>query len=66
MKYIHIDLNPQALLAAVTLVAIVAGNLSYHLYTNAKNREAYMECLRITERLLVADKTRISTPYCRL
>ena len=34
--------------ALVLIVAIIA---SYNLYTNAKNRELYAECLRVVERV---------------
>jgi hypothetical protein len=33
----------------------VAMIISYHLYTNSKNREVYMECLRVMESIAKED-----------
>lgn len=60
--------------SVLTVVVLIVGMLiGYNHYTNAKNieqkmldREAYMECLRITEKLLKEKPDRVSTPYCRL
>lgn len=59
-----VDANVAVISVVVTL--LVTATLGYNLYTGAEQRKAYMECLRITERLLEADKSRIGTPYCRL
>ena len=55
------------LLWVVILIVSVIGLLvGYNLYTNSENRKLYVECLRITERLLDGHPNRISAPYCRL
>ena len=50
-------------LFVLTFLSISLATCNYHA---GKNREAYLECLRVTEKLLAADPKRISTPYCRL
>lgn len=47
----------------LTFLSLLLATYSYHA---GKNREAYMECLRVTEKLLAADPKRFSAPYCRL
>lgn len=53
-----------------SLLLSLAMTLSYYLYTNAQNRQAYMECLRVTERILQEDRGSgvriVSSPNCRL
>ena len=49
-----------------TTLAVTLIITSYNVYTNEKNREAYMHCLKLTEELIKADSKRLSTPYCRL
>jgi hypothetical protein len=39
------------LVVGVSIFLTVISILSYHLYTNSKNREVYLECLRISERI---------------
>lgn len=52
------------------LLLSVAMTLAYHLYTNAQNREVYMECLRVTERIAQEERgsgvRMVSTPRCIL
>lgn len=55
-----------ARLTQALLIFALGAVLGYLTYQNEKNREAYMECLRVTEKLLHEDSKRISTPYCRL
>lgn len=44
------------------VIGVLLGFIHYH---NTQSREAYLECLRITEKLLEADPGRFSTHYCR-
>ena len=65
MKELHSILAFAALLVG----ALMGFNAYYNdrgLEQKNKDREAYMECLRITEKLLKEKPDRISTPYCRL
>lgn len=68
-------MKPEVIIPGVllgTLVLLCAMVVGYHLYTNAKNRELYAECLRVSERMS-ANKNRegnavqiVSTPTCYL
>jgi hypothetical protein len=53
-----------------SMLLALAMTLGYHLYTNSLNRQAYYECLRVTEEIAKADNrtgVRItSTPSCYL
>lgn len=53
-----------------TIVLVAAMTLSYHLYSDAKRREAYFECLKVTERIIQDDYRQgiriTSTPHCSL
>jgi hypothetical protein len=53
-----------------TIVVVAAMMLGYHLHTNALNRQAYYECLRVAERMMEDDHRPgiriVSTPSCSL
>lgn len=66
------SLNPTIALVVIIWGAIMGGLLAYNHEQNGLNRQAYYECLRITEELVKAesDSSRgiriVSTPTCRL
>lgn len=65
MKELHSVLGFIALIVG----ALIGFNAHYNdkgLEQKNRDREAYMECLRITEKLLKEKPDRISTPYCHL
>lgn len=57
--------NDVLILVAGILISIVMV-LATIITEKAKDRGAYMECLRITEKLLKEKPDQVSTPYCRL
>lgn len=53
-----------------SLLLALGMSLSYHLYTNEQNRQAYQACLKTAERMIEAERTGsarvVSTPICIL
>lgn len=51
----------------ITVVAVVVG---YNAFKDYKNRELYLECLRVSERMANSDNRQgvriVSTPHCWL
>jgi hypothetical protein len=64
----HPSFLPYVILWTVALLVLTA--LLYHHDQNSLNRQAYYECLRVTERIAEADDRTgvrvVSVPTCRL